>query len=543
MPICALHRRCRPRTKADHKTNSWLALVFVLMLAASRHSFAQEPLPAAAPVLRLEDCVHTALVNQPAIRAREAAANKAEHQRAIAHSYFYPRVDLNLRFTGLSQPLAARTPNPISGQAADVFSDAAAFFAIARQAGPAAANAALANPAAPPFATAKQAALAGIPDSLQTDILGNQFLVNQVSLVQPLWTGGKIRDRHEQARLGARAAALDEQKARQETIFNVTRSYWGVVLAQAMIEVADESGAEAFAVEEVANHLVKVGNAHVNTPDVMRARTLRRLIENERIGASRLQQTAGAALRQAMGLPLDTPFELGDQSLDVAPQPIAVQQVLAEAYMRRPEVAKTHIGEQIALLERKLAQAEYAPDIAAFASYVNLAGDQGILDPGNPNLYSGGISVDVPIFQGGRRVAKRRQAQEQVAEARHTTDLVMQLIALEVQQAVLEYEEATAKLANGASAVKEAQTALEAYWSQYKGDLVRQDQMPGLFKDILETRLLLTRAQIEYNQALFGVHLALAKIHLAAANEDVLSQSYAAPPGQPVDAGGTVGSR
>ena len=70
----------------------------------------------------------------------------ADGQRAMARSYFFPQLGLNLRYAGMSQPLVNRTPNPAAEpHAADTLSDAAAYFGLARQFGVPAANAFLAG--------------------------------------------------------------------------------------------------------------------------------------------------------------------------------------------------------------------------------------------------------------------------------------------------------------------------------------------------------------------------------------------------------------
>ena len=172
----------------------------------------QDVQPVAVPQFTLTDCIHIGLNNQAAIQVQIAAAGAAQQQEAIAQSYFYPQVDLQSRFTNASSVYSVALPNPITGPLADVVADSGAYFGIAKQAGSAAAQAALDNPTVsvapglPSFNAARQAVLSALPASYNVDLLGQNFLTTQVTLVQPLWTGGKIRYRREQAELGTRAA-------------------------------------------------------------------------------------------------------------------------------------------------------------------------------------------------------------------------------------------------------------------------------------------------------------------------------------------------
>jgi outer membrane protein TolC len=185
--------------------------------------------------LTLSDCIAIALHNQPAIQAQQSALGAAEEQRNIARSHFFPQVNFATRYTLLDEPRSVDVPSPLTGELADLVSDAGAFFGIARQAGSAAALGALDNPNLPPFSTAKQAALGSLPGTIRADLLGENFLTTQLQLVQPLWTGGKIRYRTEQAKLGTHAAVADVAKAEQETVFNVTHAYLAIQLAHGLL--------------------------------------------------------------------------------------------------------------------------------------------------------------------------------------------------------------------------------------------------------------------------------------------------------------------
>ena len=191
------------------------ACMGLLVVLCDYASFAQEVPRVGVPQFTLTDCIHIGLNNQAAIQVQIAAAGAAQQQDAIAQSYFYPQVDLQSRFTNASSIYTVALPNPITGPLADVVADSGAYFGIAKQAGSAVAQAAIDNPnvsvapGLPSYNAARQAVLnciAGIL-SYNVDLLGQNFLTTQVTLVQPLWTGGKIRYRREQAELGTRAAA------------------------------------------------------------------------------------------------------------------------------------------------------------------------------------------------------------------------------------------------------------------------------------------------------------------------------------------------
>jgi hypothetical protein len=106
-------------------------MILGVVMALCQVAHGQQPPP--APRLSLDERIGVALRNQPAIQVQNSGVNVAREQRAVARSYYFPQLGFGMAYTGLSQTLEARTTNPISGPAANVFSDAAAYFGIARQ--------------------------------------------------------------------------------------------------------------------------------------------------------------------------------------------------------------------------------------------------------------------------------------------------------------------------------------------------------------------------------------------------------------------------
>src|SRR5262249_5084227 len=149
-----------------------------------------------------------------------------------------------------------------------------------RQFGPAAANLALANPNLPPFTTVRQAVLASQSSSLPVGLLGDTFVTNELLLTQPLYTGGKIRYRNEQAKLGIQAADSDLTKTRQLTIFEVSQAYFAMQLFNELIQVAETTAGSFRAIERLAQNSLEQNIESVTSADPKRARSLRLLAES-----------------------------------------------------------------------------------------------------------------------------------------------------------------------------------------------------------------------------------------------------------------------
>ncbi len=500
----------RNRQRASPGATWALGLAGALLVAAATRG--AEPAPGPRR-LSLDECVRTALDNQPALQARQAEVGVAVAQQQVARSYLLPQAGVTSRFTQLDRHVFVVSPG-LSGPSLDVFGDAAAFFGIARQAGPAAANAALANPNLPPFSAAKAQALGAAPTSFLVDLLGERSLSTEVLVTQPLYTGGKVRYRNEQAKLGVGAAEQGELKTRQQIVFEVTRAYYGVLLARELERVADEAQGQFRATEDLAQSLLKGGNVHLTKADVGRAAAARLLADNQKVRAHRAADQALAGLRAAMGLPQAETVEVADDRLRYKEEALDRDALLASALARRPEMAQAELAVRAAELERKLAKAQFHPDVGAFARLTTIQDNRDYPNPTQPTQFAAGVQASLPLVAGGRRVAERHRADALYEGAVALRDVVRNQVELEVQQADLEWQEMAERLPLAKQAVDSARAAMRAYYVEQELGLEDEDY-PRHFDNRLSTRLLLSQAEAAYYQQVFAYDLALAKVRLA----------------------------
>ena len=342
----------------------------------------------------------------------------------------------------------------------------------------AAAQAALDNPnmsvapGLPSFNMARQEVLSALPASYEVGLLGQDFVTTQVMLVQPLWAGGKIRYRYEQAELGAKAAQYDVAKVRQETMFNITRAYLAILLAGEMVQVAEDTAGRFRAIESLARNLVDNGNEYVTTADMYRAGSLRFLAEGEKVGLEHIRQRAYTGLRLAMGVDQQSMFEIADQRLLVGQKDLDASILLRQAVARRPELAKADIGVKVAALEQQVAKAAFYPEIGAFASFSTVNDDGHYANPNQRDQTAVGIAGQIPLFAGGRRIAQSRQADCQQAQAAQVRQFLGEQVCQEVHDACLEYREASERLGLETQGVRQGIQALKTYDDQLAGRLI-----------------------------------------------------------------------
>jgi outer membrane protein len=489
-----------------------------VVLFAAGWAFPQVGRSQEPATLSLDQCIHSAIQNHPAVKASRAGYYSAVDQTAIARSYLAPDVQAQVNYTFIDEPRSVDI-NLLNGPLAERFVEAATFFEIARNAGSATALAALDNPNGPLFSQTRQAVAAAIPTTDRVDLLGRNFVTSQIRLVQPLWTAGKITARVEQAQAGAGIAHADMRRTENEIAFNVARAYMTVLLTAEMLNVATQASGYTEGVEALAQGQLDAGDDYVSAADVLRAHAMRALYEEQAFGLRVARERALAGLKLAIGLPQEWFIDVAEQHLPTDRVDASLEALVQQAFNARPDLRKVNLALRAANLNRNIAHAEFFPNVAAFASFNTINDDANFPNPNDPTEWALGVTATIPIFSGGRRVSQVRQAghlEGQVAEQRR---LLAQVVEQEVTDAFLELREMAGRMDEAAAAVDSAQKAQEAFRAQFRLGRISAAATPKYYEDRLTTRLLLVAAQTRYFQAQYGYNVALAKLKLVTAGD------------------------
>src|SRR5262249_28181295 len=128
----------------------------------------------------------------------------------------------------------------------------------------------------------------------------------------------------------------------------------------------------------------------------------------------------------------DTTLELTDALQYVPTDSRTLEQAKAEALKSRSDLAAQQEREDNARLSGSAVKMERLPSLAAFADY----GSSGTAINNNVPTRTYGLLLRVPIFDGGRRDARRAEAESQYRQERiRTTDLKDQ-VELDVRLAL-----------------------------------------------------------------------------------------------------------
>ncbi len=320
------------------------------------------PAPAA---MSLKDCIRTALVSNPGLKAAKNGAMAARESEGAVRSEYFPRLDFQTGYRRWKS--RAFLPNSIQN----------------------------------------------LPLGPISNVIGptNQYdLSLQGSYT--LFDSGRRKATVRVAAANARAASQGASQTGQDTIMGVYRAYYGLLAARANLSVAEESLKRSQAHLRLAESRKEVGA--VPLADVLRARVG---VANARlalVSARSAVDVARGDLNTAMGRPAETGIRIEDVKGEPAPpRPFSMDTAMKKAVVQRPDLQASLSRESAGKEAVKAAKSAYGPTVTAQAAYGRLDSAFFPMD----RDWAVGVAVRIPAFTGFERGHELARARAELARA------------------------------------------------------------------------------------------------------------------------------
>lgn len=251
----------------------------------------------------------------------------------------------------------------------------------------------------------------------------------RLNATQSVFDFSSIR-RFQASRAGVNAAKAETSSAREQISAQVASLYYAALAAQAHLDAVKADVELAEAIERLALNRKNAGvgtGIEVTRAQVQLANDRQRLLvaENQR-------RQAQLQLLRAMGVGLDAEVELMDKLTYIPSEQLTVKQAAESALAARADLKAQETRERAARLNYSAVKFERLPSVASFADYGSIGTGIGSALP--TRTY--GVVLRAPLFDGGRRDARREESASQLRqEAIRTADLKDQ-IELEIRLAL-----------------------------------------------------------------------------------------------------------
>lgn len=324
-----------------------------------------------------------------------------------------------------------------------------------------------------------------------------------VGLEWPLYTGGQVGLRVDQANIQVQGATRQADRVRQQLIARTVSAYSQVVLAQANLQVVEDALRTAKAYREMIETRYRSGL--VVKSDALRAQVRVAELEQERIQAESQIQVAQAMLNSILGRSVDDRFDVSDILQPPKPMPSgSIESWEEKAIQQRPDLAAIRLKQQMAEKEVARSRAEHLPQIAMIGNY-EINSEK--FDDAGTN-YTVGAMMKINLYSGQRITAKTREAEAVVRQINALKRDMESAVQLETRQAYLRLTSSYNRIAVAEKAVAQAEEGLKIAQDRYEN---------GLYPlvSLLDAELALKQARTAHLQALHeylnaGAELALA---------------------------------
>lgn len=332
----------------------------------------------------------------------------------------------------------------------------------------------------------------------------SQFDQN-LMLMYPLSTGGRVGAQIDQADYQVRAAQAEVDQALLEVGYQVRRSYWQVLLNEEFVKIAQENlreQQERLRVDEIALEVGRIPAYYV-----LRDKAEVAAAQQQLTNAQRDLAIAVLQLRQDMGLPMEETLQLTDALVYAAGAPPAADSLVLEAYANRPALsaasARVVAAQRQVALKRSAFRLQVNAALMADA-FVPLEGDSRSFRGG----YTAGIIASLPLLDGGARRAEVAEAEAMVARAEADREALKLEVSREVHEALLAFHAADQNVRTAEAAVAAAEEDARIAWERYEaGKAINLEPLSALAA--------LVAARTNYAQALFAQRVTLDAVNRA----------------------------
>lgn len=325
-----------------------------------------------------------------------------------------------------------------------------------------------------------------------------RFAAGALTVLVPVYDFGRSINAGEAARREGDRAEHDAAGARLRVETETTLAYFRVLEARGIVRVVEESLRAVERQAAAAREARAQGLAAAN--DVVAAEAQEAERRQQLLAARNNARIAEAVLNRFLGRDLSSPLEIEDPG-DAAARAGTFEGDLTEALDRRPDLAALRSGVEAAQARWRGMRDGFLPRVWLYGS-ANATTDDFVL---NKRWLSGGVGVEIPLFDGGATITGTRRAGHEVELAVDESAEAADDAALAVLKARLDAEEAEARVPVARKAVELATENLRV-----TRDMYAQGMATGT--DVLLEEDRLARSLSAALRARYAVHEAHARL-------------------------------
>ncbi|WP_029522561.1 TolC family protein [Persephonella sp. KM09-Lau-8] len=318
----------------------------------------------------------------------------------------------------------------------------------------------------------------------------------------PIWAGGKIGTGIQMREKEFQASKFDLERTKQKVIYDVTKAYYGALLAKEAIKLAKQ------AYKSVEKHYKTAETMYNNGlaiyADVLRAKVYLSKVKSKITEAENQYMVAKRGLLLAMGIDDGDPGQIDVVGqLELKEQPKDLQFWEKVAVSSRPDLIALKTRVENAKRYAKFQRGDMLPTIGAFGYYQ-------MDDRYSPFGTDGtgfvlGVALNWKIFDGFQAYNKYRAAKETYRQYSNLKKGFEEYIKFSVYKAYKDFLTALDRLKTAEDNVKYAEEVLKITEKRYKNQLASMI-------DLLDTQTMYDKIKFEKAKATYDAKVSLLEL-------------------------------
>ena len=315
----------------------------------------------------------------------------------------------------------------------------------------------------------------------------------RANLTQTIFNLGSLR-RFQASKVGVRVAETEKENIEELTAAQVARFYLEALRNRARLDAARANLELATALADLAENQKEAGMG--TGIEVTRAQVQVSNEEQQVLGAEQQYRQSLLRLLKLIGIRLDTNLTLTENLTNTPVQVADMQEALAIALRSRSDLQARQKREEQANLDYRAARSDRIPSLSGFAGYGTIGSG---IDSAIPT-WNLGVTLELPVFDGGRVDARRAEALSRLRRERIEGQDLRRQIELEIRLAFAGLNLAREQITVAEEGLQLAQQELEQARRRYQAGITSS-------LEVTDAQTRLERARENQITALFDYNL------------------------------------
>ena len=330
------------------------------------------------------------------------------------------------------------------------------------------------------------------------DNRGYSFSVNQI-----LFSGGRVANTIDSAHKALKATQESSKELENKIIYSAKQSFYTVLLAKEFVRIRKEILELAEENLSITKERYKKGEA--SHYDLLRSEVEVANIKPQLIKAENFLKTSYNFLKVLLGIDPSREIRVKGE-FEFIPEEIDLNREVNLALEKRPALKEIALQEKAAKAQVKAAFSGYLPQISLnFTDFANQKEAFSVGREKYDDYWMATVSVSMSIFDGFLTHSRVKEAKAKQRELEILKKKLEDSVEVEVKNAVLDLEAAESSVESQKENVKRAREAYRIIKERYAEGQASQ-------LDLLDARVALSTAQVNFAQSLYDFMVAKAKL-------------------------------